>query len=52
MLLVFQSNKSLPGDIHVRVRRGVVQIPVEQPGIAPVVPIPAEVGKKAHSISL
>jgi len=41
------TNKSLPAIVHVRVRRGVVQVPVRKPCIRPVVPVTSEVGKHA-----
>ncbi len=44
-------NKSLATDVHVRVRRRVVQVPVKRPRIRPVVPVPAQDGS-AHPISL
>lgn len=41
------TNKSLPADIDVRIRRRVVQVPVRQASIRPVVPVTAENGKRA-----
>lgn len=44
------SNKSLPADVQIRVRRRVVQIPVEQPRVRPVVPIPTNMSKHASQV--
>ena len=41
------SNKSPTPDVDVRVRRGVVQVPVEQTGIRAVVPITTKLGRCA-----
>ena len=46
------SNKSLPADVHIRVRRGIVQIPVRQPRIRAIVPVTTEVGKHAPYIPI
>jgi len=48
--MVKPTNESLPADVHVRVPRRVVQIPVRQPGIRAVVPVPADEGKRASHI--
>ena len=44
---MFPPNKSLPADVHVRIRGRVVQIPVEQPCIRPVRPVASKVSKRA-----
>lgn len=46
------SNKSLAGDVHVRVRGRIVQIPVRKPRITTVVPIPTKLGKAAPHIPI
>jgi hypothetical protein len=40
-------NKIPRADIHIRVRGGIVQIPIEQTRVRTVVPIPANVGNRA-----
>ncbi len=42
-------NKSLPADVHVRVRRGVVQVPVRQSSVRTIVPITTELSKRCTS---
>jgi hypothetical protein len=46
----FCTNKSLPAVIHVRIRRRIVQIPVRNPIIRTIVPVPTETGKHAPYI--
>lgn len=41
------ANKSLPADVHVRIRGRVVQVPVEQPRIGAIVPVATKLGKRA-----
>jgi hypothetical protein len=43
----FSANEKATTDIHVRVRGGIIQIPIEQPGITTVVPIRADDGNRA-----
>jgi hypothetical protein len=44
------SNKSLPANVHVRIRGGIVHIPVRHAIVRTVVPIPAQKGKRASQI--
>ena len=45
MKIFYSTNKSLPADIHVRIRRGVVQIPIRDSQSRTIVPITTEEGK-------
>lgn len=44
---MFYPNKSLPANIHVRIRRGIVQVPVRKARIRAIVPVTTEVSKRA-----
>lgn len=46
----YLANKSLPAVVHVRIRRGIVQIPVGKSSVQAIVPVPAETGKHAPYI--
>ena len=35
------TDKETTADVHIRIRRRVVQVPVEEPGIRAIVPVPA-----------
>ena len=45
MKIFYTTNKSLPADIHVRIRRRVAQMPIRDPQIRAIVPITTEEGK-------
>jgi len=47
-----KSNKSLTANVHIRVRRGVIQVPVEQPRIRTIVPVTAELSDHALHIPM
>ena len=45
-------NKSLPPDIDIRIRRGIIEVPIRQPTIRPIIPVTTKNRESAFYIPL